>query len=123
MEKTDPKTDQKNGQNLSQKNSPNSNQQAGRNTQAPEMQASFSTLILSIGSSAAMSLGLAPNPDAKAGEPIETAEKDLPLARFNIDLLRMLRDKTKNNLANDEQRFLDSIINDLQLKFVQANAK
>jgi Domain of unknown function (DUF1844) len=107
MEKTGPKTEQ----NLNLK------------TQGPEMQASFSTLILSIGSSAAMSLGLAPNPDAKAGEPIETAEKDLPLARFNIDLLRMLRDKTKNNLANDEQRFLDSIINDLQLKFVQANAK
>lgn len=78
------------------------------------LEANFSTLILSIGSSAAMALGLAPNPaDGKV-------EKDLNLARFNIDLLRMLRDKTKGNLTGEEQSFLDSIITDLQMKYVQA---
>lgn len=79
------------------------------------LEASFSTLALSIGSSAAMALGLAPNP--ASGK----TEKNLELARFNIDLLRMLRDKTKNNLSTDEQKFLDSVISDLQLKFVTAN--
>jgi hypothetical protein len=78
------------------------------------LEASFSTLILSVGSSAAMALGMAPNPvDGKT-------EKDLNLARFNIDLLRMLREKTKGNLLADEQKFLDSIISDLQMKFVSA---
>lgn len=78
------------------------------------LEANFSTLVLSIGSSAAMALGLAPNP--MTGE----TEKDLELARFNIDLLRMLRDKTKNNLTSDEQKFIESIVTDLQMKFVTA---
>ena len=78
------------------------------------LEANFSTLVLSIGSSAAMALGLAPNPDGGK------QEKDLDLARFNIDLLVMLKDKTKGNLSNDEQRFVDSIVADLQMKFVAA---
>lgn len=78
------------------------------------LDASFSTLVLSIGSSAAMALGLAPNPTNGK------VEKDLGLARFNIDLLRMLKDKTKGNLSSDEQKFLESIVTDLQMKFIQA---
>ena len=79
-----------------------------------KMEANLSTLILSIASSAAMSLGLAPQPGK------DQLEKDLELARFNIDLLLVLRDKTRDNLTQEEQRFLDSVINDLQMKFVQA---
>ena len=79
------------------------------------MEANFSTLILSIGSSAAMALGLAPNPMTNK------MEKDLNLARFNIDLLRMLRDKTRGNLNPDEQKFIESIVTDLQMKFVTNN--
>jgi hypothetical protein len=78
------------------------------------MEANFSTLVLSIGSSAAMALGLAPNPMTNK------TEKDLNLARFNIDLLRMLRDKTRGNLSADEQKFIESIVTDLQMKFVTA---
>lgn len=77
-----------------------------------DLQANFSTLVLSIGSSAAMALGLAPNP--QNGK----MEKDKELARFNIDLLRMLREKTKGNLSSDEQRFVDSVVTDLQVKYV-----
>lgn len=77
-----------------------------------EIQASFSTLVLSIGSSAAMALGLAPNPNTGK------VEKDLKMAKFNIDLLVMLQDKSKNNLTNEEKTFLNSVISDLQLKFV-----
>lgn len=80
---------------------------------AKGLDASFSTLALSIGSSAAMALGLAPNPmDGKI-------EKNADMARFNIDLLRMLRDKTAGNLSPEEKKFLESMISDLQLKFVQ----
>jgi len=74
---------------------------------------SFSTLVLSIGSSAAMAMGLAPKPGS------EKPEVDLPMARFHIDLLLLLKEKTKSNLDNDEQKFLESVLNDLQLKFVQ----
>lgn len=77
-----------------------------------KLEASFSTLALSVGSSAMMALGLAPNPNT--GKP----EVDLNLARFNIDLLLLLQGKTKNNLTEDEDQFLKQIINDLQVKFV-----
>ncbi|MBX3039585.1 MAG: DUF1844 domain-containing protein, partial [Bdellovibrionaceae bacterium] len=67
----------------------------------------------SIASSAVMSMGLAPNPQTN-----ET-NKDKDMARFNIDLLIMLQEKTKNNLNDEEKRFLDSVITDLQMKFLQ----
>jgi hypothetical protein len=80
---------------------------------APSLEASLSTLILSIASSAAMSMGLAPNP--VSGK----VEKDLNLARFNIDLLTMLNEKTKNNRTPDEDRFISTILQDLKMKFIQ----
>lgn len=78
-----------------------------------QLEADFSTLVLSIGSSAAMSLGLAPNPTTGK------TDVDKNMAKFNIDLLEMLKDKTKNNLSEDESRFLGQMISDLKLKFVE----
>jgi hypothetical protein len=78
-----------------------------------QLEASFSVLTMSIASSAVMSLGLAPNPhDGNK----TTVDKDM--ARFNIDLLLMLKEKTTGNLNSDETQFLQSIINDLQTKFL-----
>ncbi len=77
-----------------------------------KMEATFSILTMSMASSAAMALGLAPNP--QSGK----IEKDKNMAKFNIDLLVMLQEKTKGNLSSDEQRFLESVISDLQVKFV-----
>ncbi len=42
------------------------------------------------------------------------------IAKFNIDLLVVLQEKTKNNLSADEKNFLDTVVQDLQLKFVEA---
>lgn len=78
-----------------------------------KLEANFSSLILSIGSSAAISLGLAPDPST--GE--TTINKEM--ARFNIDLLKVLETKTKNNLSDEETDFLKKIISDLQLRFVE----
>ena len=78
-----------------------------------QLEANFSTLILSIASSAAMSMGLAPNPATNK------TDKDLKMAQFNIDLLLLLKDKTKNNLSKEEDEFLSSIVSDLQMKFLQ----
>jgi DNA replication initiation complex subunit (GINS family) len=41
------------------------------------------------------------------------------MAKFNIDLLVMLQDKTKNNLLDEEKKFLDSLVTDLQMKYIQ----
>ena len=59
-----------------------------------------------------MAMGLEKNPQT------QQYEKDLELARFNIDMLALLKEKTKNNLNAEEQGFLDSVVSDLQIKFV-----
>lgn len=79
------------------------------------MEANFSTLIMSLGSSALIGLGLAPNPNT--GQ----IEKDLKMAAFNIDLLKVLESKTKGNLTKEESEFLKNILADLQIQFVQNN--
>lgn len=78
------------------------------------MQVSFSTLILSVGSSAVIAMGVEKNPLT------QKYEKDLDVAKLNIETLLMLKDKTKNNLNDEEKQFLDHMISDLQLRFVQA---
>lgn len=80
-----------------------------------KLDASFSVLTMSIASSAAMALGLAPHP--QTGE----TQKDKTMAKFNIDLLLMLKEKTKGNLNTEEQRFIDHILSDLQMKFLESN--
>jgi hypothetical protein len=78
------------------------------------LEATFSVLVMSVASSAAFNLGMSPDP--QTGK----LETNRPMAKFHIDLLLMLRDKTKSHLTSDESRLLDSILNDLQIKFVQA---
>lgn len=77
--------------------------------------ASFSTLVLSLASSAILAMGLEKNPHT--GQ----IEKDLDVARFNVDMLDMLKDKTKNNLSDEERQFLESVTADLKIKFVYAS--
>ncbi|MCX8011513.1 MAG: DUF1844 domain-containing protein [Ignavibacteria bacterium] len=45
-------------------------------------------------------------------------EKNLEQAKFAIDVLDMLKDKTKGNLKNEEEKFLTQIITDLKLNYV-----
>ncbi len=75
-------------------------------------EASFSMLAMSIASSAAMALGLAPHPET------QKIEKDKNMAKFNIDLLIMLQEKTKGNLSEEEARLLTSVVADLQNNFI-----
>lgn len=83
------------------------------NANEQKLEASFSLLSMSIASNAMMALGLTPDP--QTGK----TEVDKHLARFNIDLLLVLKEKTKNNLSADEVGLLDHILQDLQMKFIQ----
>lgn len=84
---------------------------------AQKLQASLSTLIFSIASNAAMSLGLSPHPETNE------MSVDLEIARFNIDLLKVIEDKTKNNLNDEEKELLTKLLSDLQFKYVEEKAK
>jgi hypothetical protein len=73
----------------------------------------FGTLVLSLSSSALVQLGVAPAPGESApGEP------NLPAAQQTIEILEMLRDKTRGNLTPDEEQLLESVLHDLHLRFV-----
>jgi len=78
------------------------------------LEASFLTLAMSIASSAAMSLGLTPDQESKT-------KIDLAMARFNIDLLDVLQQKTKNNLVKEENDFMTHVLADLKIKFVEVS--
>ena len=75
----------------------------------------FGTFVLSLSASAAIHLGLAPA--SEGGEP---APANLALAQQTIDILEMLEQKTRGNLASEEQRLLEDVLHDLHLRFVKA---
>ncbi len=79
----------------------------------PENGIDFYTFVLSLASSAFVHLGDAPHPET--GEPVEP---DLPLARQTIEILAMLQEKTKGNLTAEEEKFLENLLTDLRLRFV-----
>jgi len=80
----------------------------------PLPEVNFNALIFSLSSSAFFNLGEIADP--QTGE----KHKDLPLSKHSIDIIAMLRDKTKGNLNEEEQKFLDNILADLRLRYVKA---
>ena len=78
----------------------------------------FNAFALSLGSSALINLGEAPDPVTG-----KTQDPDLPLAQESIDLLALLEEKTKGNLTADESRFLQTMLYDLRMRFIAAKAK
>jgi hypothetical protein len=72
----------------------------------------FSTFVLGLIGTAYVHLGDAPSPD---GEP----DRNLSLARQDIDLLGLLQEKTKGNLTGDEERLLEQGLCDLRMRYVE----
>jgi hypothetical protein len=50
-------------------------------------------------------------------------ERNLTAAQGTIDMLDMLKEKTKGNLTKDEERFLNELLRELKLNFVDEKAK
>lgn len=75
----------------------------------------FATFVLSLNHSALVHLGEAP--DLESGK----RERNLPLARQTIDLIAMLEEKTKGNLAGDEERLVAQILYDLRMRYVESS--
>jgi hypothetical protein len=78
----------------------------------------FNALVLSLGSSALIHLGLAPDPTSG-----KTPDTDLGLAQQSIDLLALLQEKTRGNLNEEEAKFLEDILFDLRMRFIEAARK
>jgi hypothetical protein len=53
---------------------------------------------------------------------IEGQEKrvpDLALAKYNIDMLETLQEKTKGNLTKEEEKLLENTINEIRMGYVK----
>lgn len=72
----------------------------------------FFNYIASLGFQTMIFLGEMPNPITNQ------VEKNLKQAKFLIDTLVILRDKTKGNLSKEEDELLNGSIYELQLRYV-----
>jgi hypothetical protein len=73
----------------------------------------FSTFVISLSAQALAHLGEIPDPVQHA------VRVDLDAARQVIDILGMLREKTKGNLDSAEDPLLKNILYDLRMKYVE----
>ncbi|MBP1634617.1 MAG: uncharacterized protein H6Q10_1191 [Acidobacteria bacterium] len=78
----------------------------------------FTLFVLSLAASAEIHLGLMPPPGAD-----KPAEPNLTEASHLIELLAMLREKTRNNLDESEEQLLEGALYDLRLRYVEAAAR
>ena len=83
-----------------------------RNEEPPE--ANFSMFISGLALQVLMQLGEIPNPVTKK------KEKELEQAKYLIDILAMLKEKTANNLTKEEARLFEDTLYDLRMRFVTA---
>ena len=74
--------------------------------------AMFMQLVLTFQTAAWQQMGKMKNPLT------DKVEKDLNQARFSIDMLEMIRAKTKGNLSEPEQQIINRAVSDLQLNYV-----
>jgi hypothetical protein len=77
----------------------------------------FSTFVISLSTQALMHLGEMANP--LSGK----VEKDVAAAKQMIDILGMLRDKTRGNLDGGEEKLIGDILFDLRMRYVEAVRK
>ena len=83
--------------------------------QRPLPQGDFSALVSLLATQAMFALGAITTENDK--EP----KKDLRLAKFHIDMLEALEQKTKGNLTEQEQKLLTSTLSQLRMGFVNAS--
>ena len=73
----------------------------------------FSSIVVLLYFPALVQLGLVEDP-ATGGRQV-----NMDLAKRNIDLLDLLRDRTKGNLEPDELKFLDGVLDQLKLAYLK----
>ena len=90
---------------------------ASEKAQEPLPEINFSTFVISLSTQALMHLG-------EIADPLSgKASKDIPVAKQMIDIIGMLKDKTKGNLNAGEERLTEEILFDLRMKYVEAVKK
>jgi len=98
---------------------PGRSEETSRETEAeptfPDL--NFSTFVFSLGTSAMYHFGDFPDPVTKK------AERNLEAAKQTIDILGILKDKTKGNLNDEEERLLESLLYEMRMRYVRETGK
>jgi hypothetical protein len=80
---------------------------------APAAEINFSAFVISLSTQALIHLGEVPNP--VSGQ----VERELGVAKQMIDILGMLREKTRGNLDQGEEKLLEDALYDLRIRYVE----
>ena len=79
--------------------------------------ATFEILTSTFATQAAIALG-------QIDHPVTKQQKfDLPQAKFAIDLLEILQERTKGNLGKEEGDFLERCLYELRMLYIDRSAK
>ncbi|MCB9481089.1 MAG: DUF1844 domain-containing protein [Desulfobacteraceae bacterium] len=73
----------------------------------------FNTFIMSLNASALYNLGMIADP--ATGQKM----KNISMAKQTIDIIAMLKEKTKGNLNDEEKNLIENILHDLRLMYVK----
>lgn len=74
----------------------------------------FASFVMMLTNNVMVFLGQVPNPLT------QQPQVDLAQAQHTIDILMMLREKTRGNLSTEEETFLQELLPQLQMAYVQA---
>jgi hypothetical protein len=81
----------------------------------PLPEANLLTLIFSLYTHVQICLGAIPDPVT------QKPQKDLQQAKYNIDLLGVLKEKTKGNLTQEEEQAFENILYEVRMTYVEAS--
>jgi hypothetical protein len=80
-----------------------------------EAQLTFTAFVLSLATTAAVHFGDLPDP--VSGEP---SQRNLDGAAQMIEILALLEEKTRGNLAAEERQLIERVLYELRMRFVEA---
>jgi hypothetical protein len=84
-----------------------------KNERGPLPKADFQGLVSMFATQTLFALGVITTDETKDRKP------DIEIAKFNIDMLTILEDKTKDNLSDEEKKMLTDTLAQLRMAFVQ----
>ena len=73
----------------------------------------FANFVLSLSTSALYHFGDFPDPEGGK------SDKNLPAVKQTIDILDMLREKTKGNLDEKESQLIEGVVYELKMRFIK----
>jgi hypothetical protein len=87
--------------------------QQEKTSRGPLPEGNFAALISMLATQALFALGLLQIKGQEERKP------DLELAKYNIDMLQVLEDKTRGNLSKEEEIVLANTLNELRMGYVK----